>query len=81
MYTHVHTHAHTHTHLHTHTHTHTQSLCLWKQSAEAWLGWGRLCDDLWDRSVSTGVPSAELLEYAVHSILQVRECVCFLRCV
>lgn len=47
-----------------------QSLYLWKQSAEAWLGWGRLCDELWDKNAAAGMPTPELLEYAVHSILQ-----------
>jgi len=59
-----------------------QSLYLWKQSAEAWLAWGKLCDELWDKGAASGVLTTELLEYAVHCILQVcvwvgvPDCVC-----
>jgi len=31
----------------------------------------QLCDDLWERSVQSDMPTPYLLEYAVHSILQV----------
>ncbi|KAF5841324.1 hypothetical protein DUNSADRAFT_13399 [Dunaliella salina] len=39
-----------------------QSLYLWKQSAEAWLGWGKLCDELWDKNAAAGMPAPELLD-------------------
>ncbi len=48
------------------------ALHLCRTSAESWVSWSQLCDEQWEASLAAGNPQPQLLEYSVHSVVQVR---------